>query len=262
MNYFNAKETIIEIGKRMYAKGFVASNDGNLSIRLSESEIMITPSGVSKGFMSTSDMLVVDLSGNVLSGNLKPSSEMKMHLMVYKVRPDVFGVCHAHPQIATAFAVARKVCDKIALPEVIFSIGKVALTNYATPSTNEVPESIREVIETSDAVLLSNHGALTVGKDLYDAYYKMETLEHFAGITLYARLLGGEVGLENSQISELLRLRKEVFGKSDIDYLGDGYCGQKDIPKTITDQQFYKGINKEELIDTITKAVIENIGKK
>jgi len=261
MNDFNARNDIVEIGKRMYAKGFVASNDGNLSVRLSENEILITPSGVSKGYMSPSDMLIVDLDGNVKSGNLKPSSEMKMHLMAYKSRPDVTGVCHAHPQIATAFAVARKVCDKIALPEVIFSIGRVALSEYATPSTTEVPESIKDIIKTADAVLLSNHGALTVGKDLFDAYYKMETLEHFAGIIMYARLLGGEIGLDSTQISDLFSIRKNVFGKADIDYLGDGYCGGKALEKAASGQDLINGMTKEELVDIITQTVISQIQK-
>ena len=259
MNELDARHAIVEIGKRMYAKGFVAANDGNLSIRLSDHEIMITPSGVSKGFMSPSDMLIVDLEGNVKSGHLKPSSEMKMHLMVYKSRSDVMGVCHAHPQIATAFAVARKVCDKIALPEVIFSIGRVALSEYATPSTNEVPESIKDIIKTADAVLLANHGALTVGKDIYDAYYKMETLEHYASIILYARLLGGEQGLTPQQVSELLRVRRDVFGKNDFGYLGDGYCGGRDID-TAAGNPKNDSANEDELVRTITQAVIARLG--
>lgn len=252
MNSFNARNDIVEIGKRMYAKGFVASNDGNISIRLSENEVMITPSGISKGFMNPSDILVVDLEGKVLSGDLKPSSEMKMHLIVYKNRPDVHSVCHAHPQIATAFAVARKICDKIALPEVIFSIGSVALSEYATPTTDEVPQSIAEIVKTADAILLSNHGALTVGCDVFDAYYKMETLEHFAGITMYARLLGGEVGLDGQQISNLLRIRRDVYGKSDLGYLGDGYCGGRALQETS---------DEEALIGKITEAVVDKIKK-
>ncbi len=259
MNSFNAKYDIIEIGKRMYERGFVASNDGNLSVRLSENEIMITPSGVSKGFMSPSDMLILDMDGKVLSGNLKPSSELKMHLMAYKCRPDISGVCHAHPQKATAFAVARKICDKISLPEVIFSIGKVALTEYATPSTNEVPESIKDVIKTSDAILLSNHGALTVGENLYDAYYKMETLEHFAGIILYAQLLGGEIGLESKQISDLIKVRQEVYGKSAIDYLGDGYCGGKAAQEAMIEPKTFNGMAEKEFIEIIADAVVKRL---
>ena len=244
MNEYMIKQDILEVGKRMYARGFVASNDGNISVRLSENEILITASGVSKGYMETSDLVKVDMDGKVLSGDKKPSSEIKMHLVVYRNRPDVNSVCHAHPQIATAFAVSRKQCDKIALPEVIFSIGRVALSNYATPSTQEVPDSISDIITKSDAVLLANHGALTVGKDVFDAYYKMETLEHFAGITLYARLLGGEVGLDSQQVTELFRVRKEVFGKSEPAGMGDGFCGSKAAEESNDEEKIKNMIEK------------------
>ncbi len=204
---------IVEIGKRMYEKNYVASNDGNISIRISDEELLITPSGVSKGYMSPGDILKVDMEGNLLEGCLKPSSEMKMHLEVYKKRPDVFAVVHAHPQKATAFAVANKCFDKVTLPEIIFSLGKVSLAEYGTPTTYQVPEAVARHIVESDALLLANHGALTVGKDIYDAYYKMETLEHFAAISIYARQLGGEVALGEDEIKRLFAIRSSVYGK-------------------------------------------------
>lgn len=207
------KLDIVEIGKRMYAKNYVASNDGNISIRISANEILITPSGVSKGYMSPEDMLKVDIDGNLLEGHLKPSSEMKMHLEVYKKRVDVFAVVHAHPQKATAFAVANKCFDKVTLPEIIFSLGKVSLAEYGTPTTYEIPEAVGKHIVESDAILLANHGALTVGKDIYDAYYKMETLEHFAAISLYARQIGREVALGEDEIKRLFEIRSSVYGK-------------------------------------------------
>lgn len=244
MNEYMVKHDIVEIGKRMYAKGFVASNDGNISVKISENELIITPTGVSKGYMTIDDLIKVDLDGKIISGDKKPSSEMKMHLAVYRNRPDVFSVCHAHPQVATAFAVARKVCEEIALPEVIFSIGHVALAEYATPTTEEVPDSITEIIKKADAVLLSNHGALTVGSDVFDAYYKMETLEHFAGITMYARLLGGEVGLDPQQVSELLKIRKEKYGKSDIGDMGDGFCGARAVQESSEEERLKKIIEE------------------
>ena len=153
------------------------------------------------------------MEGNVLEGNLKPSSEMKMHLEVYKKRPDVFAIVHAHPQKATAFAVANKCFDKVTLPEIIFSLGKVSLAEYGTPSTLEVPQAVGKHIGESDALLLANHGALTVGKDIYDAYYKMETLEHFASISLYARQIGGEVALSEEEVKKLFEIKSRVFGK-------------------------------------------------
>jgi len=253
MNEYMVMQDIIEVGKRMYNRGFVAANDGNISVKVSENEIIITPTGVSKGYMKVEDLIKVDLDGNVVSGNKRPSSEMKMHLEVYKNRPDVYAVCHAHPQKATAFAVARQICDKVALPEVIFSIGKLALSDYATPSTEEVPKSISEIIKTADAVLLANHGALTVGSDVFDAYFKMETLEHYASIILYARLLGGEVGLEPKQIRDLLKVRTEKFGKSDLGYYDEGYCGGRAIEESETQEL-------QEIIEQVVKETLEKLG--
>lgn len=256
MSELRVREDIVEVGKRMYNRQFVASNDGNISVKVSDNEILITPTGVSKGYMTAEDMIKVDMAGNVIAGSKKPSSEIKMHLTVYKNRPDVNSVCHAHPQKATAFAVARKVCKDVALPEVIFSIGSVALADYATPSTQELPDSIQEIVKTTDAILLSNHGALTVGKDVYDAYYNMETLEHFAGIIMYARQLGGEQGLSQEQINELLRVRRDTYGKSDLGYLGDGFCGGRNIDHVQT-----KDVSEQALIEMITNAVIDEINK-
>ena len=232
MDESKLRQDIVEVGKRLYNKGFVASNDGNISIRTSEREILITPTGVSKGYMSPSDILKVDLDGNVISGFLKPTSEMKMHLAVYRKRPDVKGIVHAHPPKATAFAVAGIRFDRITLPEVVFSLGYISLTEYGTPSTYEVPRSVEQHIDNSDALLLANHGALTVGKDVFDAYYKMETLEHFSSISLYARLLGGEKALDEKQTEELFRIRKEVFGKSNPNCTGCGACAQGDCNKS------------------------------
>ena len=214
---YKLKQDMVEIGRRIYAKGYVASNDGNISVRLSDREILVTPTGVSKGYMSVTDMLAVDMNGNVLRGTKQATSELKMHLEVYRQRADVKAVVHAHPPVATAFAVARKTCDKVFLPEAILSLGMVSLAEYGTPSTDELPRSIAKYIGHSDAILPSNHGALTVGGDLFDAYYKMETLEHFAMITMYARLLGGEKTLDCSEVASLLKIRETVFGKPPID---------------------------------------------
>lgn len=213
MNELKFKEDIVEVGKRLYNKNYVASNDGNISIRISDNEILITPSGVSKGFMKVEDIIKVDMNGNLLEGNLKPSSEMKMHLEVYKLRSNVKAVVHAHPQKATAFAVAHIGFEKIILPEIIFSLGTVAIAEYGTPSTDQIPKAIAKCIDKSDAILLANHGALTVGRDVLDAYYKMETLEHFAAISLYARQLGGGVELDEQEVKKLFKIKSEVFGK-------------------------------------------------
>ena len=209
------REEIVEAGRRLYKKGFVAANDGNVSVRLDGGRILITPSGVCKGDMDPGMMVVVDGDGKVLSGRLRPSSEMKMHLAVYRIRDDVRAIVHAHPPKATAFAVAGLPLDKLTLPEVVFSLGSVAFSEYGTPSTKQVPEAVVRVIGDAGAVLLANHGALTVGAGVIDAYFRMETLEHFAAITLYARLLGGERELSPKEEGELIRIRRDVFGKTD-----------------------------------------------
>jgi L-fuculose-phosphate aldolase len=209
-----ARKAIVEAGRRLYAKGMVASNDGNISVRLSEDELLITPTGVCKGDMDESQLLKVSMDGTVLTGTMKPTSEMKMHLAVYAVREDARAVVHAHPPHATAFAVAGLPLDKITLPEVVFSLGSVSLAEYGTPSTAEIPEAVKRHIAHSDALLLVNHGALTVGGDAMDAYFKMETLEHFAKISILARQLGGERALDEAQCRKLYEVRTKVYGKS------------------------------------------------
>ena len=208
------RSEILEAGKRIYAKGMVASNDGNISCRLENGNILITPTGVCKGDMINEQLLVVDMNGNIITGSMKPTSEMKMHLAVYRMRQDVGAVVHAHPQKATAFTVVGIGLDKITLPEVVFSLKRITLVPYGTPSTVEIPQAIEKHIMDSNALLLSNHGALTVGNSPLDAYFNMETLEHFASITLYARQLGRENTLDELQIQRLFEVRKDVFGKA------------------------------------------------
>jgi len=208
------RNEIIEVGKKLYAKDFVASNDGNISIRISENEILITPTGVSKGAMTPDQILKIDLNGNVLSGFLAPSSETKMHLAIYKKRPDVKAVVHAHPPTATGFAVAGIPFDEISLPEVIFNLGKIELSDYATPTTNQVPKVVGDKIGDCNALLLANHGAVTVGnKNAMEAYYRMETLEAVCKITFVAKMLGHINYLNDAQKNELYEIREKIQKK-------------------------------------------------
>src|SRR6188472_3602181 len=170
-----ARADIVEVGRRLWERGYVASNDGNISVRLDESRLMTTPKNVSKGFMTPDMMVVTDLDGKIISGERDPSSELKMHLEVYRNRPDARAVVHAHPPTATGFAVAGIPLDRAVLAEVITTLGSVPIADYATPSTKELPEAVRKYIKAHDGLLLANHGALTVGRDLFGAYYKMET---------------------------------------------------------------------------------------
>jgi L-fuculose-phosphate aldolase len=198
---------IVEVGRRLYARGYTASNDGNISARLGEGRLLMTPKSVCKGFMNVEMMCITDLDGRKLAGERDPSSEMQMHLEVYRQRPDVNAVVHAHPPIATGFAVAGIPLDRAVLAEVVTTLGSVPIADYATPSTKELPEAVRKYVKAHDGMLLANHGALTVGTDLFSAYYKMETIEHFAKISLVARLLGGERLLSRQEVDRLQGLR-------------------------------------------------------
>src|SRR5687768_17949849 len=198
---------IVEAGRRMYSRGYVASNDGNISARLDDRRLMTTPKSVSKGFMTPDMMVIVGYDGAKLQGDRDPSSELPMHLEVYRNRPDVNGVVHAHPPIATGFAVAGIPLTRAVLAEVVTTLGSIPIAEYGTPSTKELPEAVRQYVQAHDGMLLANHGALTLGKDLFAAYYKMETIEHFAKISLVARLLGGERILSREEVFRLQDLR-------------------------------------------------------
>ena len=198
---------IVEVGRRMYARGYTASNDGNISVRLGSDRLVMTPKSVCKGFMTPDMMCITDLDGKKLQGDRDPSSEMLMHLEVYRQRPDVQAVVHAHPPTATGFAVAGIPLDRAVLAEVLTTLGSIPIAEYATPSTRELPEAVRKYIKAHVGMLLANHGALTVGADLFAAYYKMETIEHFAKISLVARLLGGENLISRDEVLRLQELR-------------------------------------------------------
>jgi L-fuculose-phosphate aldolase len=200
---------IVEVGRRLYARGYVASNDGNISVRLDRSRLLMTPAGVSKGFMTPEMMVVTDFDGNVVgdAGGRRPSTEIQMHLAAYRERPDVQAVVHAHPPLATGFAVAGLALDRAVLAEVVTTLGSIPIAEYGTPSTKELPAAVARYVRAHDGMLLANHGALAIGKDLFSAYYKMETIEHAANITLVARLLGREHLLSRDEVKRLQELR-------------------------------------------------------
>ncbi|MBU0472842.1 MAG: class II aldolase/adducin family protein [Bacteroidetes bacterium] len=203
------KKQLVEVGKRMYDRGYVASNDGNISARVDDERVVITPTGVSKGFMTSDMMVVVDMEGKTLNGDKNASSEVFMHLQVYKDRPDVGSVCHSHPPYATGYAVAGIPLDKCVLPEVIIALGNVPLVEYGTPGTDEFYKPVVPLLQDYDAFLLANHGALTVGTDILNAYHKMETLEHFAHITFVAEQVGKVNVLNKEQVKKLTDLREK-----------------------------------------------------
>ena len=204
MTYEAQRQAICQVGKLLYDRGYVVSNDGNISLRVAPDRLLVTPSGVGKGRMTPDMLVVTDLEGNVLEGDRHPSSETKMHLEVYRCRPDVGAVVHAHPPVSTAFAVCRQGLEAPYLAETVVGLGTVPCTpSFAMLSTDEVPKSIRPYLPDHNAVLLANHGALTWGADLWQAFDRMETVEHTAKIFLNARRIGGAVGLSGRDVQRL-----------------------------------------------------------
>ena len=209
---FELKKTIIDIGKRLWTRGFVAANDGNISVKINDNEILTTPTGVSKGTMTQDMIIKMTMDGKVVSSSKKyrPSSEVKMHIEVYQQRDDIKSVIHAHPPYCTSFAVANIPLNKCVLPEAILTLGAVPIAPYGTPSTREIPDSIKPHLQNSDALLLANHGALTLGQDLTTAYHRMETLEHTAYIVYLSIGLGNVNIIPSHEVDKLLELRERM----------------------------------------------------
>lgn len=204
---------LIDVCHRLYARGMVTAMDGNVSIRLSSGNILTTRSGVNKGMVTVNDFVELSPEGKQLVGGRKPSTEVGMHLYIYKQRQDVHAVVHAHPTYATGFATARIALDGCVFPEVIVGMGAIPLAEYATPSTTEVAESLSPYIRNSDAILLTNHGAVTYGPNLYDAYFKMEKVEHAAHISFVAKMLGGAHSLNQEELTKLRNVSVQSYGK-------------------------------------------------
>jgi len=208
------REEICEIGRRMWQRGMASANSGNISARLGEDRVLITPTLVSKGFMRPEQILLVDLEGNVLSGEGRPTSETPMHLRLYRERPEIGAVVHAHPPVATGFAVAGKALDRHLVPEAIVFLGEVPVVPFRMPGSPELGEAVVSYLEDHDAVLLENHGVLCLGPDLEQAYHRLETLEFYAMVTLVAHLLGAVREVPPEPLSHLLQARKMMKGKA------------------------------------------------
>lgn len=208
---YEIRQEMCEIGRRVYDRGMVASNDGNFSVKLNDNEFLCTPTGVSKGFMTPEYICKIDAEGKLLeaNGNFRPSSEMKMHMRVYKERPDVQAVVHAHPPYATTFAAARIPLEQPVLSEAVLTLGRVPVAAYGTPSTQEVPDAVAEYLPYYDAMLLANHGALTYGDSLLNAYHKMESVEFYARLLYQVKLLGGAKELTEKQVEDIYEIRRK-----------------------------------------------------
>lgn len=194
-------------GRWIHQRGFVASTDGNISVRLDPHRVLTSPTGMSKGMMSPDDLVITDLQGRKLSGNREPSSELAMHLLIYRRRPDIHAVCHAHPAVATAHAAAGIALNKALLSEIVLSLGCIPVAEYGTPGTPELSEALEPLVARYDAILMANHGVVTYGADLLTAYFRMETVEHFAQVSLVTELLGKQVLLSGRDVEKLLAAR-------------------------------------------------------
>jgi L-fuculose-phosphate aldolase len=215
MNEYKLKEQICEIGRRLYAKGFAAANDGNITVRLNENEVLCTPTMVSKGYMKPEDVCKVDLEGKQLAGTRKRTSEVLLHLAVYKQRPDVKACVHCHPPHATAFAVAQEPIPKCVLPEVEVFLGEVPIAQYETPGTQKFAETIVPFVRDCNTIILANHGTVTFGPTLENAYFNTEIIDAYCKILILARQLGRVNYFSDQQTRELLELKKRL-GYDDV----------------------------------------------
>jgi len=200
---------IVRFGKMIHELGYVAATDGNLSVRLGPNRVLATPTSMSKGAMQAKDMVVVDMAGRKVSGRRNVSSEIAMHLLIYKLRPDVNAVVHAHPPTATGFAAAGMALDQALCSEVIITLGSIPLARYGTPGTKELSDALAPLIPRHDAILMANHGVVTYGENLLHAYMNMETVEHFARIALVVHQLGRQQLLSDEDVSKLMAAREK-----------------------------------------------------
>ena len=270
LSEYEIKKEICDIGKRIYDSGMVAANDGNIYVKLNENEFLCTPTGVSKGFMTPDYICKVDRDGKVIQANkgFKPSSEIKMHMRVYKERPDVNSVVHAHPMYATGFAIAGIPLTQPIMPEAVITLGCVPIAEYGTPSTEEIPDAISKYLQYYDAVLLENHGALSYSDSLLAAYHKMESVEFYAKLLFIAKQLGGPKELSKAQVERLYEIRREfgMTGKHPADVcasLKEGKtschtCGAscQGVSSTPTSESDYT-----KLVAEITKTVMAQLNK-
>jgi L-fuculose-phosphate aldolase len=268
MTEHELRQEMVRVGRMMWERGYVAATDGNLSARLSADRLLVTPSGASKGFLSADDLVVIRPDGEPARRGTnpgqteRPSSEILMHLEVYDQRPDVQAVVHAHPPLATAFSIAGVTLARCVLPEVVITLGGIPTVDYATPGTTEVPASIRRAIREYDAIILAHHGSLTVGTSLWDAYLRLEKVEHTAQITLAAQQLGQVGTLSSEAVAKLATLRHELLQRQGRDMcdgctvclLADNYQAPRGGSPSLA-----RTFDEESLVRQITQAVFKNL---
>lgn len=210
MTAYEVRQEIVRLGKSLHDKGFVAATDGNISVRLDERRVLATPTCLCKGMMTVEDLVIVDLQGRKLEGFREVSSEIAMHMMIYRKCPETAAIVHAHPPTATGFAAAGMALDQPLVSEIVISLGTVPLAQYATPGTQELVDSLEPLVTNHYAILMANHGVVTHAEDLYTAYMHMETVEHFAKIALTTHMLGHQQLLSTQRVEELDEIRRRL----------------------------------------------------
>ncbi len=204
------RDEIVRLGKRLYERGFIAATDGNLSVRLDDERLLVTPTCMCKGMMQADDLVVVDMNGHKLEGDRNVSSEVEMHLLIYGMRPEVGAIVHAHPPTATGFAAAGVSLEDPLISEVVLTLGSVPLAEYACPGTKELSSSLRPLVKGHNAILMANHGVVAYGDDLDQAFMHMETVEHFAKIALVTRTLGSPQPIRPEEVQKLDAIRRQL----------------------------------------------------
>ena len=208
-----ARRMLVEIGRRMYDKDFVAANDGNISVKIADDLVLATPTNVSKGYMTEDMMVLMRTDGTVLSEGRRPSSEVKMHVRIYQENPLATAVCHAHPPVSTAYAIAGMPLDRAIYPEAVVNLGVVPCVHFEMPGSQGIPDSIAPYCKNYNAMLLANHGVVTWGRDLLEAWYRLESTEHYAMILRYLGYVPKHPGvLSRDQVNELIDIRENVWG--------------------------------------------------
>ncbi len=245
------REDIVQVGRMMFDKGWIAANDGNVTIRLDEDRILATPTGICKGMMRPDDLLLCNLNGEKICGDRDCTTELAMHLTIYRMRPDIRAVVHAHPPVATGFAVAGRALNRALLPEVVISLGSIPLADYGLPGTPALTEGMLPYIPKYDALLMANHGAVAYGEDVFQAYFRMEMVEHFARINLVAELLGGPKVLPRAEVQRLFDSRQRYKAKSRNHFEPGCPMAAEDMPEASEKIE----ITREQLLAIIDEAL-------
>ncbi len=250
MDEQTARDQVTECCRRMHERGLISGGEGNVSVRVGRSRLVVTPSGVNKGFLKPADLVVTDLEGRVVKGRARPSSEVRVHLAAYRVRPEVGAVVHAHPPTAVAFTIAGVSLAQCVVPEAIVTLGEVGTAPYATPSTEALASEVERILVDHDVVLMDRHGSVTLGRDVFEAYDRLEALEHTARITFLARTLGPLKPLPREEVERLRALREAMGGRSSFASCeGCTVCGPAG------------GGGDEALVSAVVAAVLARLGR-